>query len=127
MFARRSVPSGSRRFQKQYSACRLTRGRLTPDGGLPAGRPTDGPELRSQPCPHCRHSNHEMLHDLRMTAMRKPQRGVGAVGERQVWAVHVGRGEIVWQDRCDAANGSKEPIIPPGAWKVFAHAEKRAR
>jgi hypothetical protein len=62
-----------------------------------------------------------------MTAMRKPQRGVGAVGERQVWAVHVGRGEIVWQDRCDAANGSKEPIIPPGAWKVFAHAEKRAR
>jgi hypothetical protein len=25
------------------------------------------------------------------------------------WAVHVGRGEIVWQDRCDAANGSKEP------------------
>ena len=26
-----------------------------------------------------------------------------------VWAVHVGRGEIVWQDRCDAANGSSEP------------------
>src|SRR5680860_653578 len=30
-----------------------------------------------------------MLHDLRMTAMRKPQRGVGAVGERQVWAALV--------------------------------------
>ena len=28
---------------------------------------------------------------------------------RLLWAVHVGRGEIVWQDRCDAANGSKEP------------------
>jgi len=27
------------------------------------------------------------------------------------WAVHVGRGEIVWQDRCDAANGSKEPKV----------------
>ena len=24
-------------------------------------------------------------------------------------AVHVGRGEIVWQDRRNAANGSKEP------------------
>ncbi|MFT5130150.1 MAG: hypothetical protein ACI8W8_003779, partial [Rhodothermales bacterium] len=32
-------------------------------------------------------------------------------------------GQIAWQDRCDAANGSKEPILPPGAWKVFAHAE----
>ena len=31
---------------------------------------------------------------------------------RQLRAVHVGRGEIVWQDRCDAANGSKEPILP---------------
>jgi hypothetical protein len=30
------------------------------------------------------------------------------VDGRQQWAVHVGRGEIVWQDRCDAANGSKE-------------------
>jgi len=29
--------------------------------------------------------------------------------ERRLWAVHVGRGEIVWQDRSDAANGSKEP------------------
>jgi len=33
-----------------------------------------------------------------------------SVSEGPVWAVHVGRGEIVWQDRCDAANGSKEPI-----------------
>jgi hypothetical protein len=32
-----------------------------------------------------------------------------AVHEGPEWAVHVGRGEIVWQDRCDAANGSKEP------------------
>jgi len=30
-------------------------------------------------------------------------------GEWPVRAVHVVRGEIVWQDRCDAANGSKEP------------------
>jgi len=33
----------------------------------------------------------------------------GGHGQWPVWAVHVGRGEIVWQDRCDAANGSKEP------------------
>jgi len=38
----------------------------------------------------------------RTAAMRVPT-------ERRLWAVHVGRGEIVWQDRCDAANGSKEP------------------
>jgi len=33
-----------------------------------------------------------------------------AISVRPLWAVHVGRGEIVWQDRCDAANGSKEPV-----------------
>lgn len=31
-----------------------------------------------------------------------------------LWAVHVGRGEKVWLGRCDAANGSKEPIL----WKT---------
>jgi hypothetical protein len=41
--------------------------------------------------------------------MRELQRGINANGEWPVWAVYVGRGEIVWQDRCDAANGSKEP------------------
>ena len=40
----------------------------------------------------------------RTAAMRVPT-------ERRLWAVHVGRGEIVWQDRCDAANGSKEPKL----------------
>ena len=43
-----------------------------------------------------------------MATMRKLRRSVETVGERPLWAVHVGRGEIVWQDRCDATNGSKE-------------------
>jgi hypothetical protein len=68
-----------------------------------------------------------MLHDARMAGLAKLRRSIRSTDERQQRAVHVGRGEIVWQDRCDAANGSKEPILPPGAWKVFAHAEKRAR
>jgi hypothetical protein len=50
-----------------------------------------------------------MLRNARMAAMRKLHRSVETVSERLVWAVHVGRGEIVWQDRSDAANGSKEP------------------
>jgi hypothetical protein len=37
------------------------------------------------------------------------------VDGRQQRAVHVGRGEIVWQDRCDAANGSKEPNMQNAA------------
>jgi hypothetical protein len=35
----------------------------------------------------------------------------GSGGERPLWAVQVGRGEIVWQDRRDAAKVSKEPIL----------------
>ena len=44
-----------------------------------------------------------------MSALGKLHRSIGWHGECPVGAVHVGRGEIVWQDRCDAANGSKEP------------------
>jgi hypothetical protein len=51
-----------------------------------------------------------MLHDARMAGLAKLRRSINANGEWPQWAVHVGRGEIVWQDRCDAANGSKEPI-----------------
>jgi len=49
------------------------------------------------------------LHDARMAGLAKLWRSIRSTDERQLWAVHVGRGEIVWQDRCDAANGSKEP------------------
>jgi hypothetical protein len=52
-----------------------------------------------------------MLRHARMAAMRKLHRSVVWSGQSPVRAVHVGRGEIVWQDRCDAANGSKEPIL----------------
>jgi hypothetical protein len=44
-----------------------------------------------------------------MSAMRAANAASGSQGEGPQWAVHVGRGEIVWQDRCDAANGSSEP------------------
>jgi hypothetical protein len=46
-----------------------------------------------------------------MAALGKPQCSVAQTCQGLHWAVHVGRGEIVWQDRCDAANGSKEPIV----------------
>ena len=48
-----------------------------------------------------------MLHDARMAGLAKLRRSIRSTDERQLRAVHVGRGEIVWQDRCDAANGSK--------------------
>jgi len=51
-----------------------------------------------------------MLHDARMAGLAKLRRSIRSTDERQLRAVHVGRGEIVWQDRCDAASGSKEPI-----------------
>ena len=50
-----------------------------------------------------------MLHDARMAGLAKLRRSIRSTDERQLRAVHVGRGETVWQDRCDAANGSKEP------------------
>ena len=46
-----------------------------------------------------------------MAALGMPRRGKVNLGECRQRAVHVGRGEIVWQDRCDAANGSKEPKV----------------
>jgi len=52
-----------------------------------------------------------MLHDARMASLAKLRRSIRSTDERQQWAVHVGRGEIVWQDRCDAANGSSEPKV----------------
>jgi hypothetical protein len=51
-----------------------------------------------------------MLHDARIAGLAKLRRSIRSTDERQLRAVHVGRGEIVWQDRCDAANGSKEPV-----------------
>ena len=50
-----------------------------------------------------------------MAGLVKLHRSVDVCNERQLWAVHVGRGEIVWQDRCDAANGSKEPNVTDAA------------
>jgi len=50
-----------------------------------------------------------MLRDARMSAMRAAAAALRQHDGRQLWAVHVGRGEIAWKDRCDAANGSKEP------------------
>jgi hypothetical protein len=52
-----------------------------------------------------------MLHDARMAGLAKLRRSIWSTDERQLRAVHVCRGEIVWQDRCDAANGSKEPKV----------------
>ena len=46
-----------------------------------------------------------------MAALGMPRRGKVNLGECRQRAVHDGRGEIVWQDRCDAANGSKEPTL----------------
>jgi len=51
----------------------------------------------------------KMLRYARMAAMRKLHRSVVWNGQSPVRAVHVGRGEIVWQDRRKAANGCKEP------------------
>jgi hypothetical protein len=56
-----------------------------------------------------------MLHDARMAGLAKLRRSIRSTDERQLRAVHVGRGEIVWQDRCDAANGSKEPKLSNAA------------
>ena len=56
-----------------------------------------------------------MLRHARMAAMRKLHRSVVWNGQSPVRAVHVGRGEIVWQDRYDAANGSKEPSLTDAA------------
>ena len=44
-----------------------------------------------------------------MAALGMPRRGKVNLGECRQRAVHVGRREIAWQDRCDAANGSKDP------------------
>jgi hypothetical protein len=52
-----------------------------------------------------------MLHDAGMAGLAKLRRSIRSTDERKLRAVHVGRGEIVWQDRCDAANGSKEPKL----------------
>jgi hypothetical protein len=51
-----------------------------------------------------------MLHDARMAGLAKLRRSIRSTDERQLRAGRVSRGEIVWQDRCDAANGSKEPV-----------------
>jgi hypothetical protein len=62
-----------------------------------------------------------MLHDARMTGLAKLRRSIRSADERQLWAVHVGRGEIVWQDRCDA-NGSKEPDADVAEFDNIANA-----
>ncbi|MFT5651950.1 MAG: hypothetical protein ACI9TZ_003447 [Yoonia sp.] len=66
-----------------------------------------------------------MLHDARMAGLEKLRRSIRSTDEWQLRAVHVGRGEIVWQDRCDAANGSKEPEAAIGLAEVFAAAANR--
>jgi hypothetical protein len=62
-----------------------------------------------------------MLRHARMAAMRKLRRSVVWNGQSPVRAVHVGRGEIVWQDRCDA-NGSKEPDADVAEFDNIANA-----
>ena len=52
-----------------------------------------------------------MLRHARMAGLAKLRRSIRSTDERQLRAVHVDRGEIDWQDRCDAANGSKEPKL----------------
>ncbi len=68
-----------------------------------------------------------------MAALGMPRRGKVNLGECRQRAVHVGRGEIVWQDRCHAANGSKEPFrdlgfraspFKPMRWPSFFAAAK---
>jgi hypothetical protein len=44
-----------------------------------------------------------------MAGLAKLRRSIRSTDERQLRAVHVGRGEIVWQDRCDAAKVRNEP------------------
>ena len=51
----------------------------------------------------------------RMSFMAGRTAASQSYAEGRLWAVHVGRGEIVWQDRCDAANGSKEPLLTDAA------------
>jgi hypothetical protein len=51
-----------------------------------------------------------MLRDARVAALAGSTAASCSRGERPVRAVHVGRGEIVWQDRRDAAKVSKEPF-----------------
>ena len=65
-----------------------------------------------------------------MSSLRKLLRGDLEHGDCPVWAVHVGRGEIVWQDRCDAANGSKEPRVTDAARRTndgFDQGQKTSR
>jgi quercetin dioxygenase-like cupin family protein len=62
-------------------------------------------------CPHTDDQADKMLRDARMAAMTGRTAACWAGGESPQRAVHVCRGEIVWQDRCDAANGSKEPKL----------------
>jgi hypothetical protein len=51
-----------------------------------------------------------MLRFARMTAMTDRIAACWSGGQGQQRAVHVGRGDIVWQDRRDAAKVSKEPF-----------------
>jgi hypothetical protein len=50
-----------------------------------------------------------------MAAIGKLQRSDADLGQRLLWAVHVGQIEIVWQDRGDAANGRSEPKLRDAA------------
>ena len=56
-----------------------------------------------------------MLRFARVSGLGKLHSSIGWGCEGPLRAVHVGRGEIVWQDRCDAANGSKEPFVTNAA------------
>ena len=58
----------------------------------------------------CEFRHHSISRLQRMSTMTGRTAAWCLGGQGPVWAVHVGRGEIVWQDRSDAANGSKEPI-----------------
>jgi len=58
---------------------------------------------------NCDFGHQLILPSLRMSGKTGRTAACRSVSEGPVWAAHVGRGEIVWQDRCDAANGSKEP------------------
>ncbi len=77
--------------------------------GIFAGATDRAASAKVRFVPHTDVLADKMLRHARMAAMRKLHRSVIWSGQSPVGAVHVGRGEIVWKDRCDAANGSKEP------------------
>ena len=56
---------------------------------------------------------YDLLATPQMAALRELQCSIAILGQSPLRADHVGQIEIVWLDRGDAANGSKEPKVTP--------------